>query len=97
MAVGCPLVASDIPVVDEIVQHGQNGLLARYNDADDLARSILKLLDDAELRQQLVRGGRETVATRYREAELTQRLEDLFRRLISRRATARREDGSRTT
>lgn len=86
MTAGCPLIAADIPVVNEIVQTGENGLLARPNDPDDLARTILKLLDNAQLRQKLVDGGRETIATRYREAELTQRLEDVFREAIGRRA-----------
>ncbi len=89
MTIGCPLVATDIPVVNEIVQHGHNGLLAGYNDPDDLANNILALLDDADLRQRLVHGGRETITTRYREAELAQCLEEVFRSAISYRAAGK--------
>ncbi len=82
MASGCPLVSTDIPVVNEIVQHGENGWLTRYNDADDLARGILALLDNADLRQKLVAGGYETIATRYHEDVLTGQLEAAFRSVM---------------
>ncbi len=78
MTAGCPLVATDIPVVNEIVQHGVNGWLTRYNDADDLARGVLQLLDNADLRQGLVAGGHSTIATRYREDTLVAELENVF-------------------
>ncbi len=78
MSAGCPLLTTDIPVVNETVQHGVNGWLVRYNDPDDLAREILTLLGDAALRQRLVAGGRETIATRFREETLIARVEDVF-------------------
>jgi glycosyltransferase involved in cell wall biosynthesis len=78
MTAGCPLVATDIPVVNEIVQHGHNGWLTRYDDPADLARGILTLLDDAALRRRLVDGGRATIATTYREEALVAQIEDVF-------------------
>jgi glycosyltransferase involved in cell wall biosynthesis len=82
MACGCPLVSTDIPVVNEIVQHGENGWLTRYNDADDLAHGILVLLDNAQLRRKLVDGGHKTIARRYREDVLAGQLEAAFRSVI---------------
>jgi glycogen synthase len=82
MTAGCPLIATDIPVVNETVQHGVNGWLTRYNDPDDLARGMLTLLDDEALRQRLVAGGRHTIATRFREETLVGRVEDLFYRVL---------------
>jgi glycosyltransferase involved in cell wall biosynthesis len=82
MASGCPLVSTDIPVVNEIVQHGENGWLTRYNDAQDLAQGILALLDNADLRHKLIAGGRETIARRYREDVLAGQLETAFRNAI---------------
>jgi glycosyltransferase involved in cell wall biosynthesis len=82
MACGCPLVSTDIPVVNEIVQHGENGWLTRYNDADDLAHGILALLDNAQLRRKLVDGGHKTIARRYREDVLAGQLEAAFRSVI---------------
>ncbi len=79
-------MATDIPVVSEIVQHGVNGWLTRYNDAADLARGVLQLLDNADLRQRLVAGGQATIATRYREDTLVGELENVFCTAIQRRA-----------
>ncbi|HEX6290400.1 MAG TPA: glycosyltransferase family 4 protein [Herpetosiphonaceae bacterium] len=78
MTAGCPLISTDIPVVNETVQHGVNGWLTRYDDPADLARGILTLLGDAELRQRLVAGGRTTIETRFREEALVERVEDVF-------------------
>lgn len=84
MTAGCPLVTTDIPVVNETVRHGENGWLTRYDDPDDLARGILALLDDESLRQRLIAGGYETIATRFREEALMSRFEALFYRLVQR-------------
>jgi glycogen synthase len=82
MTAGCPLVTTDIPVVNETVRHGENGWLTRYDDPDDLARGILALLDDESLRQRLIAGGYETITARFREDELASRFEDVFYGLI---------------
>jgi glycogen(starch) synthase len=78
MTAGCPLISTDIPVVNETVRHGVNGWLTRYNEPDDLARGILLLLDDEALRQRLIAGGRTTIASRFREEMLVERVEDVF-------------------
>lgn len=82
MAAGCPLISSDIPVVNELVEHGVNGWLTRYDDPQDLARGILTLLDDATLRERLSAGGFETIATRFREEQLVSQIEDVFMELL---------------
>lgn len=83
MTAGAPLVSTDIPVVNEIVQHGINGWLTRYNDPSDLSRGILALLDDPAIRQRLIRGGQITVETRFREEQLISRLEAALRDAIA--------------
>jgi glycosyltransferase involved in cell wall biosynthesis len=91
MASGCPLVSTDIPVVNEIVEHGENGWLTRYNDAQDLAQGILALLDNADLRHKLIAGGRETIARRYREDVLAGQLETAFRNAIRNQQAGKHE------
>ncbi|HEY0734526.1 MAG TPA: glycosyltransferase family 4 protein [Herpetosiphonaceae bacterium] len=84
MTAGCPLISTDIPVVNETVQHGVNGWLTRYDDPEDLARSILTLLDDEALRRRLVAGGHQTIATRFREERLVAQVEDVFYGVLGR-------------
>ena len=61
MGCGCAVIASDLPPIRDIVQHGQNGLLAQPGAANDLADKIRQLLQDRELRARLAVKGRESV------------------------------------
>ena len=88
MAAGCPIVTSAIPVVDEIVQHGVNGWLARYDDPADLAAGIVRLLGDPELRAELVRGGERMLREHFAEAKLIERIEAVYAGAISGRRAA---------
>lgn len=53
MAVGLPLVASDLPSLRELLAHGRDAWLVRPDDAEELAHGLKKLLGDAGLRQRL--------------------------------------------
>jgi glycogen(starch) synthase len=81
MAAGCPVVATDIPVVNEMIQTGQNGVLIRREDPSDLANGIVRVLADPALRSALVAGGRRTLR-RYSEAVIMDRIEDLYGTLV---------------
>jgi len=50
-AVGCPILAHDIPGNRPVVEHGVNGLL--YTDASGFNTAATRLLDDSELRRTL--------------------------------------------
>jgi glycosyltransferase involved in cell wall biosynthesis len=65
MAVGLPVVTSDVPGCHDLVTHEVNGLLAPAGDAEGLASAMSRLLDDAELAGRLGRVARETVLTAY--------------------------------
>ena len=51
---GVPVVATNVGSVCEVVNDGATGLLTRC-DADDLARSVIRLLRDDNLRRQMGR------------------------------------------
>jgi glycogen synthase len=82
MAAGCPVVASDIPVVNEMITDGVNGVLVAPEDPAALAGGILRVLGDAELRRRLVEGGSRTLL-RYSETELISHIEGLYREVSS--------------
>ncbi len=83
MAAGCPVVASDIPVVDEIVRHGENGLLTPREDAHALGDAIVRVIRDRALREKLVVNGFETLK-RFREEDLVPRIENVYARITRR-------------
>jgi glycosyltransferase involved in cell wall biosynthesis len=74
MQAGVPLVASRIPVVDEIVTDGESGLLVEFENPAALADGIARLLGDARLRARLIAGGRERLARDFDEERLLERL-----------------------
>jgi glycosyltransferase involved in cell wall biosynthesis len=80
MAAGCPVIASDIPVVDEVVRHEENGLLVPRNDPRALADSIARMLGDDALRARLIQNGFETLK-RFDEDELAARNEAVYARI----------------
>lgn len=61
MASNRPIVASDLPVLGEILADGTNALLFKERDAHDLAVKITELLNDEELAGTLASRAREDV------------------------------------
>jgi glycogen(starch) synthase len=84
MAAGTPVISTDIPVVNEIIEHGENGLLIPYDDSAALARAILDVLDNADLRAQLVAGGRRSMIERFDPRALVERVVEVYQAVQSR-------------
>lgn len=59
LALGKAIVASDLPVFRELLTNGENALLVDPQDADALAGALLRLTEDAALRERLARSVRE--------------------------------------
>ena len=60
MAYGCPVVATAVGGIPELIQDGVNGLLCAPKDAACLASKIRTLIDDPELRARLGRAARQS-------------------------------------
>ena len=78
MSMGAATVMSPVGVNTEIVQHGENGFLARSED--EWVELLARLVDDAALRRRLGDAGRETVVQRYSVARWQEPLADLLLR-----------------
>lgn len=65
MAAGRALVASDLPSIAEVVQHESTALLVPPGDAGALAAALLRLRDDAPLRERLGTAARAHVLAHY--------------------------------
>lgn len=76
MACEVATIMSAVGVNTEIIQDGQNGLLAR-NDEDWFA-TIAKLIDDTNFRLELAKSGRITVETKYSKSVHTMAFLKLF-------------------
>jgi glycosyltransferase involved in cell wall biosynthesis len=62
LAVGCPVIATAVGGVPEVVRDGENGLLVAPNDSAALAAAISRFFADAELRARLAAAAPGSVA-----------------------------------
>ncbi|MCI0566951.1 MAG: glycosyltransferase [Acidobacteria bacterium] len=81
MACGLPIVASAISGVEEVIHHGQEGLLVAPGDAVALSAAILMVASDRSLGIQCGRLGREAVR-RYGVDQLVDQTESLYGELL---------------
>ncbi|MEN6428834.1 MAG: glycosyltransferase family 4 protein [Phycisphaerales bacterium] len=65
MASGVPLIASDLPVLREVLVPECNGLLVAPDDVGAWAQAIQRLAGDCELRQRLAASARADVVRKY--------------------------------
>jgi glycosyltransferase involved in cell wall biosynthesis len=61
LALGCPVIASDLPGIRHIVRHEENGLLFEPGNTKALANSLIRLYRDPDLRRIMADAARETV------------------------------------
>ena len=91
MALGCPVVATPVTGIPELVRHGENGLLAAEGDPRDLAGQMARLLSDAPLRAALSHAGRARIEADFDLRANAGRLGRLFDRLRDTAAPASRK------
>jgi glycosyltransferase involved in cell wall biosynthesis len=68
MAHGVPVIATRVAAEGGPLRDGVNGLVAR--NANEFAEHVIRLWNDAELRQRLGRAARATIAQEYSDARL---------------------------
>ncbi|MET1115239.1 MAG: glycosyltransferase [Comamonas sp.] len=83
MAAGCAVVASRVVGVQEVIDHGVNGLLAEHADPASMADAFEQLLRDDALAQRLAAAAREDALLKYSLERMTRDYEDLFAQLLA--------------
>jgi len=79
MAMGLPVVSTNITGIPELVDHDHSGLLATPGDVDDLVRQLQRLLVERQLGERLGRAGTSRVATLYNQEQNNGDLARLFK------------------
>jgi glycosyltransferase involved in cell wall biosynthesis len=83
MASSRPLIASNMPIVRELVREDVDGLLFSPNDPDDLAYKVLMLLNDVDLSKRLADCATERALSKFTWHESQKKLLKVYERLLS--------------
>ncbi len=84
MAAGRPFLASNMPIVRELVREDVDALLFSPNDPDDLARQTLALLNDFELSKRLANSASERALAKFTWHESQKKLIKVYEKLLGR-------------
>lgn len=90
MAAGCPVVATRVGGIPDLVTDGVDGLLVPPGDPRALAAALQRVLRDRDFAQRLGNAARQTIAKRFTAERSLERLEQIYAGLGVPRASARR-------
>ena len=82
MAMGKPIVASNVGGILDLVKDGVNGILFSQGDADAMAEAIIKLLMDREPARKMGEEGKRRVYPAYDLSTMIKNIEQLYKHLL---------------
>jgi glycosyltransferase involved in cell wall biosynthesis len=85
MAMGVPVVGTDVGGTNELVVDGESGLLVPAYDPPAIARALARLLDDGDLRTRIGAAGRRRMEDCFSLEAMVEAKERLYRDLVSAR------------
>jgi len=82
-SLGKPVVAADAGGTPEMLQDGKNGFLFKLKDIDSMAKKIILLITDIDLRNKLAGNSRDSVIDRFSIEKMVDKTETLLIKLNS--------------
>jgi glycosyltransferase involved in cell wall biosynthesis len=82
MAVGLPVVATNVGGVAEVVEDGRTGLLAPHGDHEALARHLFQYAEAPALRQEMGQLGRERAQAAFSESHMHAEYHELYLQML---------------
>jgi glycosyltransferase involved in cell wall biosynthesis len=83
MALGCPVIASDVPCLREVVRDGETGYLVPVGDVVLFARRTYALHKDESLRERIGAAARQYVHRQYPLAGAVERWREVYRNIAA--------------
>lgn len=83
MAMGKGIVASDLDQMSEILENERTALLVEPNNVEDVAKAIMRLANDYDLRQKLGRNARDEVCSKYTWRMHTKRIVEALQIILT--------------
>lgn len=82
MLAGCPVVASSIPVMRDLLQDGVTGLLTPPGDADALSGTVIRLLRDPARAERLASEARTEARARFDIGHVAAQMQWLYEQVL---------------
>jgi glycosyltransferase involved in cell wall biosynthesis len=89
MAMGIPVVATDVGGTKELILHDQTGYMVSNGNVEGMAKAILQLASNTALRKELGIAGRRRIEDDFSFRARLSRIEALYERIIERRKAER--------
>jgi len=78
MALGLPVIGSDVGGIKSLIRHGDNGLLVKPADSRGLSSAIIELLQDLPLAESLGRNARIFIAENFSQETMIEETERFY-------------------
>ncbi|GHH96873.1 glycosyltransferase family 4 protein [Neobacillus kokaensis] len=82
MICGVPVVASNIMPINEIVAHGETGLLFRGQNVDDAVKQLYTILDDPALQRQMSKAAIQRMEEKFAIEVVAEQYVELLKKVI---------------
>ncbi len=82
MAAGCPVVATRVGGIPDLVRDGETGYLVPAGDVQALSRGILRLLEDRQTASRMAKSAQAMVLERFNTGRLIADIEQLYLNLL---------------
>lgn len=91
MAMGIPVVATDVGGTKEVILHERTGFLVSSGNVEGMAKAILRLVSNTVLRKKLGLAGRKRIEDDFSFRSRLSRIETLYEEIIEQRMALRLE------
>jgi glycosyltransferase involved in cell wall biosynthesis len=78
MAVGCPIISTNVGGISEVIKNNENGLLIQPENSEAIADTILKLLENEELKSRFRNKGIELVSEKFLAQKMVKSYQKLY-------------------
>jgi len=78
---GVPVVATNVGGLGEIIESGSSGLLVDSRSPDDLARAVVRVIEDVALRERIIKNARARVATAFSEEQMLVKIRRIYQQV----------------
>jgi glycosyltransferase involved in cell wall biosynthesis len=83
MALGKPVIATDVPGPADIIDHEKTGFLIPSNNPEAMAEAVIKLIENPPLSQSLAIAGKQSVEKKFNIKTKTKEIEEIYQEMMT--------------